>query len=215
SLNPRDHAVISQLATINLGKGNTAEALKFFNEFLALESRTDELATLANSFEKHGHLETALKAYETLSKSGIQKYHEMGRVYMRLGNYQRAYEKFSEGAKRLPNDLASIYNAGFALKKLGNTEAALGFFAKAIELFEKRDLASTGPALKANYLQSMSHAYAAVGQTAKARAFLEQAISIARTLTKTQIFSSLGYADVSPNHFIQESMHLLKQLRNH
>jgi tetratricopeptide (TPR) repeat protein len=99
---------------------------------------------------------------------------------------------------------------GAVLSRLGKETNAEKWFRNAIEIFERPEGRAKLPGETASQLQAMSQAYAAIGNTGRAIALLNEAISKSR-MVKADIFSSLKHRNISRKEFVRETRELLKQ----
>lgn len=213
-LDPSNSDVLRQLALTNLERDNKHDARKYLEMFLGVTESAEEITPVAQYFENRGELQHAIKAYErayVLSANPAHRF-EIGNVYMRLAQPEKAITYFEQSAAELPTHLASVYNAGYALHLLGD-DRAKAYFQRAIEIFEKVDVGLATPRDLANRLQAMSHAYLAFGKVERARQALERALATAGKISRTPIFSSVSYSYVPQHVFVTETQRLMRKLQ--
>ncbi len=144
----------SNIATIYSIKKDYGQALKYFNEAHAIFVELNDKAKIIASMNNLGNLnsdmqlfERAMKYYSEAWQLSVQSgkpfadpVTNMGNVYFRQGNYQRAIENYLKALdiERQNNNrlgmLAVISNIGIAYTKAGQPRAAQPYLDEAIRL---------------------------------------------------------------------------------
>jgi tetratricopeptide (TPR) repeat protein len=192
---------------------NDDQAIKYFRQFLTIVQDPKELSKMAEVLSVANKVDLAIEAYQRaqeFAKSEAISL-ELGNLFMRQGKFEQALANYAAGISLDPVSLQSTYNAGYALQRVGHPFAKT-YFSRAIELFEQKDLSSWAPGNRANAFQAISHAYAATGEYVKAAEALRKALSIAKSISHTPIYSSTSYRPVAPERFINECEELLSRI---
>jgi tetratricopeptide (TPR) repeat protein len=208
-----------ELATTNLYCGHIAEAESYLGKYLKSSSNLQHALHLARLFASREQVSIALGAYDHILASSrlspdieLGAAFDVGSLYLRVGDPNRAIEYFRRALAREPS-LSLNYHLAVALRRSGRTADAVKYYQKAIAMFEQQSTRKLLPREEANFLQSMSQAYAAIGNIEKAVLLMREAISVASSFT-TPVYSSFQYRDVAKAIFVQESEAFLQELQH-
>jgi tetratricopeptide (TPR) repeat protein len=213
-LNPNDTRILAQTATTYLDLQRPAEANQALKQLLSLSKDANLLTPVLAHFSRSGELEVAADGYLQLIRQGGSHgtYVSLGETYMRMKKFGPAAEVYIIGLEAYPSDLILSYNAGYALKQIGD-ERATEYFRRAVELFEQYDKSNAVPVWLANAHKAMGHAYAGVGKPEKALQSIRIAINLATKIAKSPLFSSVSYTYVPRDQFIKEAKDLIEEVQ--
>jgi tetratricopeptide (TPR) repeat protein/cellulose biosynthesis protein BcsQ len=216
SLTPDDCEILAQLATTYI-YFNKEQCTEYFAKLVKLDQNPERILRVSLTLRDLGLIEPALEGIlqtTVLNPKNKSSWFEMGQTYMRVKHYREAAEAYKRGLELEPNDLASVYNVGAALSRLGD-QRATEYFVKAMELWEHMDLSKMTKIGLANHYEAMSHAYLALGKFETAIKLLETALILSREIEKkASIFSSIGYEYISQERFVSEVVKLLERARS-
>lgn len=205
---PTNCEALAQQASNLLSMKKTGAATESLKRLLSVSSKEHNLLIegVVNLFTRYGALDAAEEGYRYLiqREGGIQNFVGLGEIYMRLHRYREALEVYKAGLALSPTNLPCVYNAGHALQRMGQHDLANELYKRATDLFEQMDKSTNTPVWVANSFAAMSFAYAAIGKPGIALQMLANAINIARSLEKVQIFSPITYAYISREEFIKQ-----------
>jgi tetratricopeptide (TPR) repeat protein len=213
-LNPRDAKALALIATTYLDLKRPAEANRALKELLALSKDVGLLQGVLTRFGASGDAEIATQGYLQLIRlgGGHSAYYSLAEIYMRAKKFREATEVYTTALTAFPGDLVFTYNAGYALKQLGD-ERATEYFRKAVDLFEQRDKSNSSPIWLANAHEAMGHAYAGIGKPEKALRSINIAIGLASKIAKSPLYSSVSYTPVPRDQFIKEANELMEEIK--
>lgn len=213
ALRPGDLEALAQLSTTYLRR-DRARAQRYFRQFLEAERDTERIENISMTIRDSGDPDLALEGFQRMVELEEEPNHyaNLGETHMRQRHYRQAFDAYRRVVELEPNDLAGIYNAGYALSRVGDPRS-VDYFTKAIEMWEQTDKSGYDPVMLANKYEAMSHAYIGVGTVDKAIDALEKAIQLARRLGRVRIFSSVRYELIPQQRFVAEVEQLLESAR--
>jgi tetratricopeptide (TPR) repeat protein/MinD-like ATPase involved in chromosome partitioning or flagellar assembly len=213
-LNPNDAKVLAHSATTYLDLNRRVDAIRTLKELLSISKDVGLLQSVMARFAAAGELETAAEGYLQLIRLGGGHiiYVNLAEIYMRMRKFFEASEVYIAALKAFPSDLVLTYNAGYALKQIGD-ERAVEHFRRAAELFEQYDRTSVGPVWLANAHKAMGHAFAGIGKPERALQSIRTAIDLATKITRSPLYSSVSYTYVSRDQFIKEAKELIAEIQ--
>lgn len=155
-LKPEDALARYLRGEICYRKGATAEAVKWFEEFLAGEFETgfvpvpwSSLRANAHNyrglcFERTGQADKAVAEFRDAIRRGarLEAYKNLARIHLKNGAYGEAAATLREASARADCDSAIWTNLGVALARLGELDEAGRSFRKALELDPQNAAAS-------------------------------------------------------------------------
>jgi len=206
----------AELAITLLATGEDHAARENFYRFLEQATGPRQILTYTERFDARGQTEPAIAGYERLldiykgDKRAIEPLVQLGNVYLRLKDPEKALPFYQQAQELMPNELAITFNLARALQLSGATERARVNFEKAVQIYEQTQMVHPVPARRANAMEAMGIAYIAVGSTEKAKQNFISAIETAARIS-TSIFSALEYREIPPADFINEAKQLLVQ----
>lgn len=209
-------SIYGDIAVTALYAKDFGQAKRYLSKFLKTDIDPSAAFQIGRAFAFHDQALPAIELFKKVAakdkEMGTISFREIGNLYLRLGQPEKALRYYKLLLQKTPNDLAGTYNMGAALTRLGKESEAAEWYRKAIVLFERPEVRVKLPGEAASLLQSMSQAYAATGNFGIAIARLNEAISKSRQV-KTDVFSSLQYKTISRQEFVGETRHLLEQFK--
>ena len=212
---------LAQLALTYLVMGNQEQAQQKFHEFLKTSSNINETKRFSDLFASRNQIRMAIAGYERLvellakednpSRLGAMLIN-LGDLCMRDKQPERALTWFRRVLKTDPHSLPGNYNAGYALALIGRIEEAQEYFAASVAAFTQMSTQAVEPASRANIMQAMGQAYAAMGDIQRAQECYTSALQLAEGLPNSRIFSSVQYREVATEEFKSETKRLLEQV---
>jgi tetratricopeptide (TPR) repeat protein len=218
-IQPQDEKALASFATTSLDLQQRTEATQTLKKLLAVSKNARLLTGTLEHFVRGGELEVALEGYRQLIRMNLTRasisasYIALGEIYMRMKKYREASEVYMVALGAFPSDLVLAYNAGYALKQLGD-ERYVNYFRTAADLFEHYDQSRVSPVWLTNAYKAMGHAYMGIGQLEKAEESVKEGISLANKVTISPLYSSISYTYVPRDTFIREARELLSEIEN-
>jgi len=215
SLDPTDCESLAQLAS-TYAYVNKERCTRYYQELLQLDEDPKRISVASSALRNVGLASLALEGF--LKSTGLNEEKDLsslidlGQTYMQLQHYRQAADAYRKGLKIDPNSMVCAYNLGAALQRVDDPKAK-EYYAKAIDVFEQTKKPEINKYALVNVYEAMSHAYLAVGKVEKSVLLLEDALTLAKDLTKGRIFSSLKYEYIPQEKFISEAMMLLQNAR--
>jgi len=127
------------------------ESLKKLERSFALEKRDPEVHKLAGLnwvvLNRLDHAEPFLQAAVQLAPSDSMAHYYLGRLYYTAQHFSQAESQFRETTRLNPTFVKGHDNLGLALEALGDEEAAIQSYRRAIELNELQKLNNEWPYL--------------------------------------------------------------------
>jgi len=139
AVNPHDGEAQYQLGLIYQARHQLTEAIRRFEAAIAIDRReTDAHFQLGRIARQQGRLQDALGYFQTVLDQD-EKHHqseilrELGALYLAAGQYEHARAELERYIERRPYDPEGLYYLGQAMKALGRTQDARGFYERSIE----------------------------------------------------------------------------------
>lgn len=214
ALAAQDCEVLAQLATtyVHVDK---SKSVHYFEEYLRQEQDAQRMLRVSLALRDFGLAELSLEGLLRVTNSApgnVSGYIELGQTHMQLKHYRQALEAYKHGMELDANNLPCVYNVGAALARLGD-ERSSEYFAKAVEIWEKKDQSDYETVTLANHAEAISNAYFALGRIETAAKLLEKALELAKEVKKGKIFSSSKFVYLPPDRFVADVTTRLEGLR--
>jgi tetratricopeptide (TPR) repeat protein len=214
ALAPADCETLAQLATtyVHVDK---SKSVHYFEEYLRREQDAQRLMRVSLAMRDFGLAELSLEGIlraTNMNPGSVSGFIELGQTHMQLRHYRQALEAYKQGTELDPNNLPCVYNIGAVLARLGDPRSS-EYFAKAIEIWEKKDQTDYDTTTLANYCEAISNAYLALGKIDTAVNLLEKALELAKEVKKGKIFSSGRFVYLPPDKFVLDVTTRLEGIR--
>jgi CHAT domain-containing protein/Flp pilus assembly protein TadD len=231
---------LNQLGIQQYQQGQFREALKTFEQVLAIAKQINDTVsegrTLNNIGEVYRSLGQYAKALEFYQRALViakqiadtagvgRTLNNIGEVYRNLGQYANAL-KFYQQALVIAKQIGDTALEGITLSNIGSAYQGLGQYAKALEFYQRalviaKQIGDT--ALEGTTLSNIGLVYDSLGQYAKALEFYQQALVIAKQIGDTAgegtTLSNIGaaYHGLGQNakalEFYQQALAIRKQI---
>jgi tetratricopeptide (TPR) repeat protein len=213
-LRPDDPQIYAHLA-MAYATTDKSLAAQYYNQFIKLETDVEQIARVSEIIRNLGLAEVAVEGFEQVigqKPDRLESYIDLGETQMRLRRYREAAQTYQRAMAVSPTNLVCVYNAGYALSRVGDARA-VELFSKAIQIWEQKDKSELTPSIMTNYHAAMSNAYLGTGQLDKAVEHLQKALVLATGLEKTRIFSTKQYKEIPQAAFVREIEEELAKVR--
>ena len=150
NLIPKRYYVHFYLGFCHLSIGKYSEAVKFFEESLALEPTQEDIASIYSymgvALKEIGEFRRALEVLEQAEQIDSDRtdvYNLMGYCYFKLKEYEKAIACFEKVLLINPTSAIDYANIGSNYRELGNVDAAIHYYRIALELDPTIEFAKT------------------------------------------------------------------------
>ena len=124
----RSHAFAqAKLGSYAMRRGDVESAAKHYEKAATLRPSVQLWLNLANvqiTAKKHKEAENALKSGEKLSPRDLEIADAFARLYLSMQEFEKAYERYEQIAKKIPNDMSAHFGKAVCLMKLDKDAAA-------------------------------------------------------------------------------------------
>ena len=137
SLDSKYAPSLYELGIIYEKRNDYDNAIKYYTESLRIKESSDAFQSLGVCYIKKAMLK---EAYRNLAKALVLNpnkysiYNNLGAVFERLGNFEKALEMLDIGIKLFSSNVIGYYNRAVVYDKKGKFEDALKDYEKAVEL---------------------------------------------------------------------------------
>jgi tetratricopeptide (TPR) repeat protein len=106
--------------------------------------------------EAAANLEASTEKHPVTPSEVLPAHELLADMLLDLEQYENALVKYQTALKRNPNRLNSLYGAGMASEKIGNTEQAKVYYEQLLKLTHKADTSLARVTHAKEYLSSLS-----------------------------------------------------------
>lgn len=141
--NPNDVDALDNRGNVYYNLGKYEQAITDLNKAIQINPKDSYAYNKRGlAYNEQGKYEKAIadynKAIELKYDPLSVPYNNRGNAYDNLGNYQKAIEDYNQAIRINPNDADAFYNLGNTHSKLGDKQAAVQYFQKAAQLYQKQ-----------------------------------------------------------------------------
>ncbi|MCM0592295.1 MAG: tetratricopeptide repeat protein [Gloeotrichia echinulata CP02] len=141
--NPNDVDALDNRGNVYYNLGKYEQAITDLNKAIQINPKDSYAYNMRGlAYNEQGKYEKAIadynKAIELKYDPLSVPYNNRGNAYDNLGNYQKAIEDYNQAIRINPNDADAFYNLGNTHSKLGDKQAAVQYFQKAAQLYQKQ-----------------------------------------------------------------------------
>ncbi|WP_044501132.1 tetratricopeptide repeat protein [Nostoc sp. PCC 7107] len=232
---------LSQEASRLLRQGKAQEALKLFDEVLAIRREIKDqvgesftLLSIGKVYSKIGQYPKALEAYQQAlvlrrqikAKAGeVDILYRIAEIYDKIGQYPQALETYQQ-ALAIAQEVGSNTVESDTLNGIGSAYRSIGEYAKALEFHNQALTIARKTNDKIEETESLNKiglVYRHLGEYSKALEFYQQALSIAKKISNRflegdtlnnigVVYDYLGQYSQALN-FYQQALTIFQQIR--
>lgn len=133
----KNYNAFANYAVVLADNGNQREAIGYYQKALAIDQRAQSYYNLANSYNRLGETDEAIKAYRKsiqIDPSYSEAHNNLGRILAERGNYQAALEELRSACQQSPYNFKAFNNLGACLNHLEQYDEAIDALQYAISL---------------------------------------------------------------------------------
>jgi tetratricopeptide (TPR) repeat protein len=208
------NANYAELAMTLFTTGDVHAAQGIFGTFLQRSSNPRQIIRYTSFFDDREADALAIAGYERAIELGDERPDWppqllLGNIHMRRKEITEAVECYKKALELQPNELAIVYNLGYALHVLGQEVEARQYLERSVQIYEQAQLHESLPVSRANKWQAMGQAYYALRNYGKAENAFRAALEASEKV-QGPIFSSVRYRELPAEDFRVETVGLLR-----